>query len=163
MSRPSEIINLPSSSKSSWLGEKKLNFYNSSYQLSKSATRFRFQSNTAFFFDLCTNPVYFDKILAYNLSSYETVLKANQSLASNSSSNEAERIDSLLKVGFEVASRLMNKFWKPKYFIQKTINSYVNNRFYGHIMIGIHLRYQYLSDADVMTFAKCALDLEKHV
>jgi len=158
--RPSEIVNLPSWSGSSWSAVKRLGFFNS-YSL-PNAARLKYQSNSAFFFDLCTNAKYFQKIIDYNLSNSYTVLRANKSLH-NSSISEDERVESLLKVGFDVGTRLLRKFWKPKSWIQKVVNGYVNNRFNGYFMIGFHLRYQYLSDTDVMQFSKCALEIEKNV
>lgn len=157
--RSSEIVNLPTRSRASWSVEKHLSFYNNSYFL-PNATRLKYQSNAAFFFDICTNPIYFPKILAYNLSTFKTIQKANGSIHSSSLA-EHERVDNILTVGFDVASSLLKKFWRPKSTLLNLIDSYVNDRFKGQFMIGIHLRYQYMSDNDIMTFAKCALEIEK--
>lgn len=45
--------------------------------------------------------------------------------------------------------------------IQKIVDDYLVNRFRGFFMIGIHLRYQYINDDDVLKFAECALRIER--
>lgn len=153
-------MNLPAASRASWAVVKKLGYY--SYTLPKSASRLRYQSNAAFFFEICANPIYFEKFVTYNLSTRESVMRANNSLVDKSLSEE-DRLESVLGIGFEVASRLLKKFWRPRRVIQRVVDNYVNSRFNGFFMIGIHLRYQYISDNDIMLFADCALQIEKQV
>lgn len=163
---------MPGGTRSSWTGVKKLAYY--PYTLPPRATRLRYQSNSALFFEICSNPSYYEKLLSYNLTSRETIVKANLSFVySNKNTNtsglvleqsdEAERVENLLRVGFEVASRLLKKFWRPRRVLQRSIDDYVYNQFAGFYMIGIHLRYQYLSDSDVMLFAECAFKIENQV
>jgi hypothetical protein len=159
--KPSEIYNLPASTANTWVIEKHFKFYNK-YSLPPNASRIRFKSNSALFFDLCTNEKYFPKIIDYDLASFWTVWKANESIY-NFSMTEPERVENLLRVGFEVGTKLLRRFWKPKDYIQTLINKYLEDSFHGFFMIGMHLRYQYLNEIDVIAFADCALQLEKNI
>lgn len=143
---------------------KRLAFYDTSYSLpnSSSGVRFLYKSNSALFFEICTSQNYFPKLLDYELARPDTIRRANESIKTNAL-NESDRVDRLLMVGYQVGSRLLRRFWRPKEFISRKVEAYVRDRFKPHYMIGMHLRAQYLNENDIMAFVECALGLEKEV
>ncbi len=57
-----------------------------------------------------------------------------------------KRSELLLRVGFEVGGNLLNRMWKPKPFIQKMIDYYLENIFMDSYVIGLQIRYDFLYD-----------------
>ena len=63
----------------------------------------------------------------------------------------------------KAAGNLLNKMWIPKDEIIEQINAHLV-KFYGYFVIGIQLRYYFISDpTDTYTFIKCSLDIERNL
>jgi hypothetical protein len=117
-----------------------------------------------YFFEICSNPIYFNKLLKYGLVSKETVLNAIKVAKNMSQFNEQEKQDFILRVPFEVGGNLLNKIWLPQDHISKKINYFVNNLFNGYYMIGIQLRYFYIQDPfDTYNFLNCVVEIENNL
>jgi hypothetical protein len=117
-----------------------------------------------YFFEICSNPIYYRKLLNYGLVSQETVLKAFEVTKNMSNFNDEEKQNYILKVPFEVGGNLLNKIWIPRNHILNKINYFVNNLFNGYYMIGIQLRYFYIQDPyDTYNFLNCVVEIENNL
>ena len=131
-------------------------------------TRFLYRDIEAYFFELCSNPEFYEKFYNYGLVSQETMLKAREIIFSinNKSSNYTSEIkqDVILQVPFEIGGNLLNKIWIPKDHIMNKVNHYVNTVFKNYYMIGIQLRYQYIKDPlDTYKFLNCSFGIEENL
>ena len=130
--------------------------------------RFLYRDIEAYFFELCSNPKYFEKFYYYDLVSRETILKANETIYNMTHNifnytSEYKR-EQIFQVAFEVGGNLLNKMWIPKDHIMNRVNHYVNNVFKDYYMIGIQLRYQYIRDPlDTYKFINCSLEIEENL
>jgi len=132
--------------------------------------RYFYSSIDPFFMEICTNPLYFPKLLYYNLTSKETVNSASN-IISNKNSTQIEKQEKIFQVGFEVGGNLLNRFWRPNEAILKQIHFFVDKYFKNNFVIGLQLRYGdgnpnqiYLNeknDTDTIKFIKCARDIER--
>jgi hypothetical protein len=117
-----------------------------------------------YFFEICSNPIYFKKLLNYGLVGHKTVLKAIDVTKNMSNFSEEDKQNFILRVPFEVGGNLLNKIWIPKDHILNKINYFVNNLFNGYFMIGIQLRYFYIQDPfDTYNFLNCVVELENNI
>ena len=124
-------------------------------------TRYFYSAIEPYFFELCSNPIYYDKFLHYELVNIKTIKIARNIIKNSRSYSNDYQADHILKIGYEVGGNLMNKFWIPKPYLMNIVNHYVNDVFYGYYIIGIQLRYEFLDDQqDTEAFIKCALKLE---
>lgn len=119
-----------------------------------------YSSNEAYFFEICSNPQYYDKLFKYGLVNNQTIQKAFQVKYNMSNYSDKEKQDYILKVPFEVGGNLLNKIWIPNDRIKSLINNYLNYEFNGYFMIGIQLRYQYINLQETYAFIKCAIQIE---
>ena len=120
------------------------------------------------FFELCSNPIYYDKFMQYKLVNKATVDAALTKLYDEESACEAcmgkDKLNSVLQIGYEVGGNLLNRLWTPKKELRDRIDHYLNSEFKGYYVIGIQLRYHYLDDKkDTRTFIECAESIEKNV
>lgn len=133
-----------------------------SHTLPSKSKNLVFRSNYAFFFDLCSNPIYYSKILKYNLAKNKTIFKAKQTLESKA--NDLDKMERVLQIGFEVASSLMKKFWRLESNFQKEIEDFYEKNFRNYFVIGIQMRVQFLDEnKDIHRFIKCANQIEERL
>ena len=133
-------------------------------QIPINRTRFFYNSIDPLFFELCSNPNYYEKFYNFGLIRLETMEKALNVTKNMSLYSPDEKSNSILMIPFEVGGNLLNKFWIPNDEIMKNVNHYVENVFKDYFVIGIQLRYQYLVDSiDTNSFLKCALEIEKNL
>jgi len=92
----------------------------------------------AFFYEICSNSFYFNKLLYYNLVDKATIESATQNFSS-----KAHKQDKLFRVGFEVGGNLLNRIWLPASQLKIEIDAFVRDHFLGNkaYVIGIQLRY----------------------
>ncbi len=121
-----------------------------------------YQDIRAYFYELASNPIYYKKMYRYGLVSKETLNKSIQSFATRAMSQH-EKNEAILNVGFEVSSNLLSLFWKPVDYIQKKIDDIVQKEFKNNFVIGIQLRYQFMTLDDTQKFIDCAIYLEKSI
>jgi hypothetical protein len=126
----------------------------------QGVTRLRFNEITAFFFEFGCNIKYYSTFLDYGLVAKETLQRAAQVLNVSRIVSNNETIDIAYRVGFELAHNILNLFWLPKTSLQQTIDSYVKQNFTGNFVIGMQLRYHYLTWEDSYVVFNCAKDLE---
>ena len=130
-------------------------------KIKKDCMIYTYPNISAYFMELCCNPVYYDKILNNNLASKETLQLAQKAI-SNENMSETQKQDYLFRVGFEVGGTVLNKFWKPNSYIRDKVEFYVKNEFKENFVIGIQLRYYYLNKLfDTIKFIDCALQIER--
>jgi len=130
--------------------------------LPNNQTIYIYQDIRAYFFELSSNPTYFKSLHRYGLVSKETLILSTKSLSNKSMSSD-ERNENILKVGFEVGSNLLSLFWKPLRTIQEKIDEVVRKEFIGNYVIGIQLRYEFLSAEDTQVFIDCAIQIENQL
>ena len=79
-------------------------------------------------------------------------------------SNNASHIDKqerIFQIGFEVGGNLLNRMWQPKNSIKYDVRRFFEKYFRNNFVIGIQLRYHYLSHKDTEKFINCSLEIEK--
>ncbi len=132
--------------------------------LSPSHNRFLYNEYDPFFFEVCSNPIYYAKLEHYQLVSAATVDDALTKLHKTARFTDDQKLNSVLQIGFEVGGHLLNKLWIPKLSLRTRIESYYQREFRDHYVIGIQLRYHYLDDAtDTQAMISCARQLENDV
>lgn len=125
-------------------------------------TVYIYQDIRAYFFELSSNPKYHRSLYRYRLISNETFVQAIQSF-DNQPINQDDRDEHILRVGFEAGSNLLSLFWKPVRSVQEKIDEIVQKEFMGNYVIGIQLRYEFLSSEDTKVFVDCAFKIENHL
>ncbi len=132
-------------------------------KIPQDANRFYYNSINGYFFEICCNPIYYEKFYHYGLVNRNTIDKAFKLTKNMTANSNQVNQNIIIQVGFEVGGNLLNKMWIPKPFIKKQIDNYLNKTFHDYFMIGIQLRYQYISDGqDTSKFIDCALMIEKN-
>ena len=116
------------------------------------------------FFELCSNPTYYEKLRYYQLVSQDTIDTARANLEKPTQRHLNDlKVNSVLQVGFEVAGNLLNRMWIPKRTLRERID-FVAKRFLDHFVIGIQLRNYFLNgDVDRRRFFECAISIENEV
>ena len=138
-----------------------------SANLATNVTRLQMCGVDPIFFPICATPRYYEKLYNFGLVSRATIddayEKAPTSLANIKKSKSkrfstAQRLDSLLRVGFEVAGNLLNKHWRPKPLVQRQVDYYVDTFFKGRFVVGFQIRTTYLDNdnMDIKAFVECA-------
>ncbi len=124
-----------------------------------NSTILRYSGNGALFFEICSNPIYYQKLLDSGAVSNATIRNA---LNLNNRTIE-DKLEQVLQVGFEVAGFLMKTIWRLKPDFTATVNKY-RTEFFGNnsFVIGMHIRSAYVNLSDIDKFAKCALELESN-
>jgi hypothetical protein len=100
----------------------------------------RFRSAHSLIFGVCTNPIYYDKLLDYGLVSNQTVKNARRVAFNMQNYTVDEQAFKLFQVSFEVAGNLLNKAWIPIKKIRDMVMQILVNEFEGNYVIGIQLR-----------------------
>jgi hypothetical protein len=127
-------------------------------------TRYFYNSIHGFFFEICSNPVYYEKLYAYGLVQRQTVDLASEIVRNMDLYSKEAQADGILRVGFEVGGNILNKLWLPSQSLTNQIDRFVREFFEGKFIIGIHLRFQYIKDpVDTHKMVECALGLEKNL
>ena len=123
------------------------------------------------FFEICANPIYYEKLLHYNLTEKITVEIALNTARNLSIYSVEKQSHDLFKVGFEVGGRLLNRVWLPHTEIQNITNYYLNNYFKNNYVIGIQFRTEILNlfknkfevSKQVKALVDCAMEIEEQV
>ena len=132
-------------------------------KLNQNYTRFLHRFFYPTFFEICSNPDYYEKLYNYGLVSFETKEKAYQVTKNMSSYSDKDKKHFIFKVPYEVGGSLLNKMWIPNEFMMDKINYYLNNVFKDNFVIGIQIRYEFIDQRrrnDLDLFIKCAQDIE---
>ena len=143
-----------------WEKNKTLNKFIYTYIPTKPR-RFLYNRYDPYFFEICSNPIYYEKLKHYQLASAETINDALTKLYADGNFSNNDKLNSVLQVGYEVGGNLLNKMWIPKKNLRDRVEYYYDSYFKGYYVIGIQLRYHYIDDkADTPTFLNCAKQLE---
>jgi hypothetical protein len=122
----------------------------------------KFSFNVAYFFEVSSNPKYYNKLLEAEMVSMQAIENA---LGLNNKT-EKEKVDALLQVGFEVAGNLLQKVWKLKPTILNSIRGFINEHFNREtFIIGMHIRMDFLRTVPsyLQKFIDCAFEIESKV
>lgn len=117
---------------------------------------------TAYFFDLCSNPDYFAKLLEYKLVKNETIERALSALNDEQTLIE-QKVENFLLIGFEFAGSILNSYWKINTYMLEKVEEFENEHFQDAFVIGMQLRFYYLNENDVNVFINCAWEIEQSV
>ena len=110
---------------------------------------------------ICSNPAFYEKLYEFGLVSRPTIDKASGLLNSTTAKN-GEKIDAVLRVGFEVGSTFMNKYWTPYENVTSQVNYYYDKFFKDYYVIGLQIRVQFLEGVDfIKVFTDCAFKVEE--
>jgi hypothetical protein len=124
--------------------------------------RFSMYTIAPYFFELGCNPQYFQKFLDYGLVSKKSIKKARNFLNSKMLMGSDVAIDTVYRVGFELAHSLMTTFWQPKDYLKQIIKRKYEKEFRDYFVIGFQLRSEYLDWRDVEVFIDCAHKIEQN-
>lgn len=120
-----------------------------------------YTDGSCYFMKICSNPIYYDKLLFYKLVSKETIANARNAIKNKI--DEKQLQEYVFKIGYEVGGNLLNKIWIPKQRILNVINYYIEKEFKDNFVIGLQLRFFYLNSFyDIIKFINCAHELEKN-
>ena len=140
-----------------------------------NTNRIMYNSICPFFFEISSNPIYYDVFLQYGLAKQETIDKARLVFKNLTQYSNDVKMRVFLQVGLEVGGSILNNFWKPKQEIQNLINFYHKTQFQGNYVIGLQIRIEFLQnnlrysdfknethfyDKIINQFILCALDFE---
>ena len=131
----------------------------------KTIRRVKMVGVDAHFFLICSNPANYEKLFNYGLVERATVDDAREKADNANNKYSANvRLESVLRVGYEVAGYLLNEYWQPKPVIQKRIDRVFHEHFEDNYVIGMQIRTIYLNQKnDVRVFLQCALDIESEL
>jgi hypothetical protein len=123
------------------------------------------QSNAAYFFELCSNPMHYEKLIGYLNTSLITLAIADAKRMMLSELDEIKKLESVLLVGFSVAHEVMRRYWLPRKFVLDAIDSFKLMYDYANsYIIGLQLRFDMLSvdskSNDLAKFIQCAEQIE---
>lgn len=125
----------------------------------ENCSRYLVDGMNPYFFDLASNPKYYDKLVESRFVRRETVTKASADLK-NMAKNSSERLESIFAIGFEFAGHVLNNYWLANEYIQENVDLFYENEFRDFFVIGLQMRFTYLSNSEVEVFLKCALQIE---
>lgn len=112
---------------------------------------------SAMFFELASNPVYFEAFRANGLVRESTLNQARSVMANKT--NYSDTINKLFSVGFELAHNILYNSWIPSF--QSEVDEFFKQNFRGYFVIGIQIRFFYLHhNQDTYELLKCALMAE---
>ncbi len=150
-------------SSNQWIKHKDMNSLIKT-KVPENSNRFYYNSIDGLFFEIWCNPIYYEKFYHYGLVNRQTIdnaFKITKNMTLNS--NQVNQ-NIIMQVSFEVGGNLLNKMWTPKPLIKNKINNYLNKSFKDNFVIGIQLRYHYISDdQDTFKFIDCAVMIEKNL
>ena len=117
------------------------------------------------FFAICSNPAYYEQLYASGLVERHTIDDAYSVLRNESlKADEATKVDTVLRVGFQVGGNVLRHYWRPTETLASKIDYYYERFFKGFYVIGIQVRVQFLQGAAefLSIFTECALNVEKY-
>jgi hypothetical protein len=151
------ILSLVTGTVNSWKFNKSL-VTNQSLPI-KAYSRIFINQYDAYFFDLCSNPEFFDQLVKFTLVSNKTIERA---LVSLKTPNESlgNKLEHLYRVGFEYAGTVLRRHWRLRRFLLEKIHHFEEAFLKGYYVIGLQMRSEYLDRQDIDTFIICALRRE---
>jgi hypothetical protein len=133
-------------------------------QIPTNRSRFIYRDLPSYFFEICSNPIYYEKLAYYELAEKETLTAAKEMTKNMTLYSNRNKSNVILRIGFEVGGSLLNRMWVPKKVISDLVEYYAKTVFKDYFMIGIQLRYHYINDnVDTNTFFKCAFMIESNM
>ena len=110
-----------------------------------STQRVQFFWATAAFFPLSANPIYYDKLYRCKLADKQTLDDARDKLTNAQNYSKSVRLESVLKVGFEVGHNLLKHFWATTHNTTQIVEDHYKRFFKGHYVIGLQIRSLFMS------------------
>ena len=117
---------------------------------------------TAGFMAICANPRYHDKLYSYGLMSKSAYKNASEK-ANNTKYSVEERLDAVLRVGFEVGANLLRLLWRPHQNVTQYVQSHMDTFFRDHYVIGIQMRVEFIRAKDVFPIMDAFFDCAKQI
>lgn len=127
-----------------------------------NAKRWIISDGNPYFFDLCQNSKYHEKLVDYQLVKNETVQKAIRSL-DDERLGESVKLDHLLMIGFEFGGSVLNNYWRLKKPILAKIDNFYDTHMKNRYVIGLQIRNDYMIGEDLESFVDCAIKIEKNL
>jgi hypothetical protein len=127
---------------------------------------YKIQMYHAIFFELASNPAYFDLLLDLGLVSNEVVAQARllYELEKVQTVDNKLKVETLFDVGFSFAHNVLTNIWVPNEVIKAKINKYVEENFKNKYVIGLQMRFSFMQKPhDLTKFLDCAIEHEKYV
>ena len=89
----------------------------------------------------------------------QTVQDASEAL-SNPNMTDNQKIEKLITIGFEFAGHVLNNYFHLKPYLAQKIDSFIQDKFSSHFIIGLQMRNEFLVGNDTELFFKCAQAIE---
>ena len=159
MYRPNETQIMPRSTHNSYNPKKDLN-KRWLFSPNKNITRFVFNAYIPLFFEFACDTRFFETLTAYGLVTYNTLQNALLFLNQTDIPTNNISVEATYRVGFELAHNILKKFWNPTTSLQKLTMHNVRDLFKDYYVIGMQLRYHYLSWNDTYAFFRCAKEIQ---
>jgi hypothetical protein len=135
------------------------------WRYNSTSDRFVFNTIAPVFYELASDTRFYATFQSYGFFERSTLEKAFAII--NSSTNiktNAHALDTVYRVGFELAHNILKTFWRPKPFIMNRVESFLEAHFKGNFVIGMQLRFQYLKTwNDLILFFECAKSIEANL
>jgi hypothetical protein len=115
------------------------------------------------FYDLACDTRFYSVFREYRLVSDDTLQRAFAIMNSTNIETNAQTLDTVYRVGFELAHNILKIFWRPKTVIIDKVQNIFGNYFKDKFVIGMQMRFKYLERKDVSVFFECAKRIESKV
>jgi hypothetical protein len=162
--RKEETWKFPSRTTNSFSAKKNLaNFWKYKPEKVNNKHRLVFDDISPGFYDLACNIQFYPVFRDYGLVSDDTLGKAFAIMNSSKIVTSSETLNTVYRVGFELAYNILRVFWKPTPLITDQVDLVFEKHFRDNYVIGMQLRYEYLDCFDTLAFVKCAYQIEAKV
>jgi hypothetical protein len=108
------------------------------------------------FYDLGCDTQFYQIFRDYGLASKGTLKKAFAIMNSTQILTTSDTLNTVYRVGFEIAHNILRLFWKPTSLVTNQVDFIYEKYFKNNYVIGMQLRYEYLNWIDTFAFIRCA-------
>jgi hypothetical protein len=127
------IYRINTESINSWNYEKRL--IGDKIRIPGNITRFYVSDIISYFFDLCQNRAFTEKLVRYGYVRNRTASRAFD-LLNDDESLDSQKIDFIFFIGFEFAGSFLNRHWVPNESLTRKLNTFVDRNFKESFIIG---------------------------
>ena len=122
---------------------------------------YKYEYLNAHFMTICASPRYYEKLYAYGLVERATIDDAFDKVRAKEGGggvSNGTKLESMLRVGFEVGGNLLRNHWQIKDHISERTERAYRRFFAGNYVIGMQMRKFFMNnESDLRVFFDCAL------
>jgi hypothetical protein len=158
--RSNETRYFPYSTRNSFSARKQLDSY-WKYSPDNKSNRLVFNIIGPVFYDLACETSFYPVFRDYGLVSENTLQRATVVMNSTPIVTNNETLNTVYRVGFELAHNIIRLFWKPTSIVTDQVTTLYDQHFKNNFVIGMQFRYWYLNWNDTFLFFECASKVEQ--